>query len=250
MIIRLPEDKVTKIRSKLNQFKCRKKVMLKELQSLLGLLNFATVCVVPGRTFLRRLYDLTVNVACPQFYIRLNAAARADLSMWHSFMQSFNGRCMFLNDNWISSESLNLFTDAASTIGFAAVFGSEWVAEKWPPNLQQFHINILELFPIVIALELWGHKMANHKITFYCDNLATVCVINKLTSKDPIMMALVRRLVLLSMTYNILFRARHVCVNANRVADHLSRFNFQKAFLEAPFLCRTPLSVPNHLMSI
>lgn len=250
MITRLPEEKLSKIRVKLQAFKCRKKVTLQELQSLIGLLNFATQCVVPGRTFLRRLYDLTIGVSCPNFYVRLNRGARADLSMWDSFMQSFNGRCMFLNDNWISSESLKLGTDASSTIGFAAVFGSDWVAERWPSHFQTHHINILELFPIVLAVELWGNKMANHKITFHCDNLATVCVLNKQTSKDPIMMKLVRRLVLVCMHYNILFCAKHVNGVDNIIADSLSRFEFQRAFREAPFLSRTPLRVPEHLMLI
>lgn len=114
MITRLPEDKIEKIRSQLQYFKCRKKVKLKELQSLLGPLNFATLCVVPGRTFLRRLYDL-ITIGYKNFYIRLNGAARADLAMWYSFMQHFNGRCMFLNDEWLSADTLNLHTDAATS---------------------------------------------------------------------------------------------------------------------------------------
>lgn len=52
---------------------------------------------------------------------------------------------------------------------------------------------LLELFPIVIAVEMWGHKMSNHKIVFHSDKLATVCVLNKQTSKDLSMMKLVRR---------------------------------------------------------
>ena len=68
MIGRLPLDKVLKIRNLLNEFSRRKKVTLRELQSLLGLLYFATGCVVPGRASLRRLYDLTINVSNPTFY--------------------------------------------------------------------------------------------------------------------------------------------------------------------------------------
>lgn len=47
MVIHLPEDKILKIRSKLNDFNRKCKVTLKELQSLLGLLNFATSCILP-----------------------------------------------------------------------------------------------------------------------------------------------------------------------------------------------------------
>lgn len=95
IICRLPLDKVLKIRNLLNEFSRRKKVTLRELQSLLGLLNFATGCVVPGRAFLRRLYDLTINVSNLTFYIRLNRESKADLAAWKLFMAGFNGIRVF-----------------------------------------------------------------------------------------------------------------------------------------------------------
>ena len=49
----------------------RKSVTLKELQSLIGLLNFACCVVVPGRAFLRRLIDLTRGVRKPTHHVRL-----------------------------------------------------------------------------------------------------------------------------------------------------------------------------------
>jgi len=51
MEVRLPIDKLVKIRELLDYFICKRKVTLKELQSLTGLLNFACSVVVPGRTF-------------------------------------------------------------------------------------------------------------------------------------------------------------------------------------------------------
>ena len=71
---------------------------------------------------------------------------------------------MFLNDKWISSETLQLQTDAATTKGFAGVFGKRWFCGNWPDHLQSCSINVMELYPIAIAIELWGHYKANHKI--------------------------------------------------------------------------------------
>ena len=105
MITKLPSDKIEKIKTKLIQKENRRKVTLKEIQSLIGLLNFACGCIVPGRAFLRRLYDLTRGVTNQNHFVRLNQEARADLKMWSTFIQSFNGRCMFLNDNWVDADA-------------------------------------------------------------------------------------------------------------------------------------------------
>ena len=59
---RLPRDKIEECISLISDFIHRKKVTLKEVQSLNGLLNFACSVIRPGRAFLRRLIDLTVGV--------------------------------------------------------------------------------------------------------------------------------------------------------------------------------------------
>ena len=49
---RLPQEKIDKCVQCIAGFLTRKKVTLKELQSLIGLLNFACSVVTPGRAFL------------------------------------------------------------------------------------------------------------------------------------------------------------------------------------------------------
>lgn len=51
MVIRLPEDKLVKLKDKLAYIANRKKVTLEELQSLIGFLNFVCAVVTPGRAF-------------------------------------------------------------------------------------------------------------------------------------------------------------------------------------------------------
>ena len=41
-------------------------------------------------------------------------------------MDGFNGKRMFLSEDWTASDALRLYTDAASTKGFVAVFGNQW----------------------------------------------------------------------------------------------------------------------------
>jgi hypothetical protein len=62
MEVRLPLDNVLKIKNSLSEIRVRRKVTLRELQSLIGLLFFACCVVQPGKTFLRRLIDRTKGI--------------------------------------------------------------------------------------------------------------------------------------------------------------------------------------------
>ena len=64
--VRLPREKVEKCREVVIQFLSSKRVTLKELQSLIGLLSFACSIIKPGRVFLRRLINLTIGVVRPK----------------------------------------------------------------------------------------------------------------------------------------------------------------------------------------
>ena len=66
MEARLPSDKVQRLTSCFTEFKGRRSCTLKELQSLIGSLNFACKVIPPGRPFLQRMIQLTRNVSLPQ----------------------------------------------------------------------------------------------------------------------------------------------------------------------------------------
>ena len=66
----------------ISRFLRRRKVTLREIQSLTGLLNFACTVIVPGRAFLRRLIDLTMGILHPHFLIRLSREVKEDLKVW------------------------------------------------------------------------------------------------------------------------------------------------------------------------
>ena len=99
-------------------------------------------------------------------------------------------------------------------------------------------ITLLELFPLVIAIELFGKFLANHSINCMTDNAAVVSIVNRSIMK------LVRRLVLACLRFNILLRSRHVPGYQNIIADHLSRLQIDKARQKAPWLDATPVPSP------
>ena len=124
--LRLPQDKLIRVKNMLINLNRRKTVKLHDLQSILWLLAFACSVVVPCRACLHRLYNLTCGIKYSRHHITLNKEARADLRAWQSFMIDFKGRRIFLKDVWFSSDQKRLFTDASSSCGFAAVFDCKW----------------------------------------------------------------------------------------------------------------------------
>lgn len=59
----------------------------------------------------------------------------------------------------VSNFDLELFTDAAGSTGFGAFFQGQWSAGPWPQSWVDAgftkNIVLLELFPVVLAVELW-----------------------------------------------------------------------------------------------
>lgn len=248
MELRMPLEKVEKIKMALQEMHRKRSTTLKEMQKLTGLLNFATIAVAPGRAFLRRLYDLTCRVQRPSHHLNLNSEARADLKAWYTFIQEYNGRSLFLHEYWISSKQLHLYTDAASTVGLAAVWGKKWFFAQFPDSWSQLSISLLELIPIVIAVEVWGTNWRNHCVLFHSDNTGAVDIINKQTSKNSQIMIMVRRFVLACMKYNILFHAAHIRGSKNVTADLISRFKLQEAREIYPQLDLLPTNLPETLL--
>jgi hypothetical protein len=72
----------------LTYFKTRKKVTLKELWSLIGLLNFACTVVKTGISFLRRFIDLAIGLKSTCHRRWLTKQGRADVHAWSLFIES------------------------------------------------------------------------------------------------------------------------------------------------------------------
>ena len=195
MEVRLPSDKLQKCLSLIEEFLTKPKFTLKTLQSIIGTLNFACAVVLPGRAFLSRLIDMTIGMSKPHYFIRITREVREDMHMWAEFRANFNGRTIFMAEQWLSSTSLNLFTDASGTLGYGAVLGSSWVYGAWSPQWVSQNITLLELYPIVLAVQIWGNRLTNGRIIFHTDNQALVPIINKQPSPAPVAQWLARRTV-------------------------------------------------------
>ena len=62
-----------------------------EILSLVGLLQYATKVVKPGRTFVSRMYNTAAKIKELYYYTTLTKAFKSDLRWWHLFVNSWNG---------------------------------------------------------------------------------------------------------------------------------------------------------------
>ena len=105
----------------------------------------------------------------------------------------------------------------------------QYLAGKWHRPFSPADITILDLYPLVLVIELFGQFLSNHCILFMIDKTGVVVIINTTISKNRGIIRLVRHIVLACLKYNIFFTCRHVPGYQNVIADRLSRFQFVEA---------------------
>ena len=79
---RISESRLQDIIDLLLTWHCRKSCTKRQLQSLIGKLNFICFICRPGRTLLWRLIDLLDSVRHPSHYIRLTKCSLKDICWW------------------------------------------------------------------------------------------------------------------------------------------------------------------------
>ena len=77
--IQLPEEKLQRLKEVIRGWMGRKLCKKRELLSLIGQLQHACKVVRYGRTFLRRMINLSMTTKCLHHHIRLNASFHSDL---------------------------------------------------------------------------------------------------------------------------------------------------------------------------
>ena len=254
--ISMPQDKIGPLRDEIAAVLSAptKKITLNKIQSLVGKLSFVCRAIPIGRAFLRRLIDAQRGGSRPHHRIRVTQGMREDLNLWQEFLQYHNGTTAFLDSDWTASTTAQLFTDAAGNCGFGAYFQGHWTNGRWPASWIDKgwtrDITMLELFPIVVAIKLWGERLKNKKVSFVCDNQAVVSIINKQTAKPKNVMSLLRRLILLCLQNNIRFKAVYIPTSKNVIADSLSRFQWSRFRDAAPQADTMASTVPPELWQI
>ena len=247
--IRLPADKLARLRALLLTWRGRKACRKRELLSLIGSLSHACRAVRSGRAFLRRLIDLSTTTSHLDHFIRLNLEARSDIEWWHTFASSWNGVSM-MQSLRRTTPVARITSDASGNWGCGAFSGQAWFQLKWAQQLLGHSITIKELIPIVIAAAIWGHKWRGSTVQIMCDNAAVVNILNQNSSRDREVMHLLRCMAFITAKFQFLITASHIPGIENTAADALSRDKVNLFHSICPQADHAPSAIPASLLDL
>jgi hypothetical protein len=151
--------------------------------------------------------------------------AREDLSWWKQCCLLFNGSCVFSCD---IPAPVNCFATDACEFGGGAYLSMDWFYSNWSvdfPEISRSHINVLELFTVVLASCRWGPSLCNSHVRVLSDNMATVAALNKSTSRSVSLMPCIREIFWICVKFNITVSCVHIPGKFNTLADRISRLH-------------------------
>ena len=166
---------------------CRKR----ELLSLTGVLSHACKVVRAGRTFIKRLIDLSTVAKQLDHFVRLSSEARLDIGWWFQFSTDWNGIAIVRQRKQMRATA-TLILDVSRGWGCGAYWGSKWFMLPWSGPITECHITVKELIPIVLATALWGKEWQGQLVQVWCDNSAVVNIVNRGSLREKQSMHLAR----------------------------------------------------------
>ena len=231
MTVTVPADKMLDATSLIQQALRSTWLPLKAWERLVGKLSFIAKAIYGGRTFLRRVIDLVVQIKRQAWKgARIPKTARADLHWWLLFMEQWNGRALILDGLKIGTE---LASDASNK-AVGAVFGRQVIYQVLTAQQKTWHINVKELFAFLVAIREWGLLLARKHLRFVprlhalLDSTTAISWINKGSSKSKQAMVFLREIFWRSATQDFRVTCSHIPGVKNSIADAASRLEFNR----------------------
>ena len=230
----------------------KRKLMVKQIQQLIGILSFLNRALIPGRAFTRRMYAKltglkTVAQSKRQLkhyhHVNLDSEFLQDCKMWENFLTNSEEKILchpfldVLGDK--SAEVLRFYSDASgsSSKGFGCFYESRWTFGLWEKSFIEEKcpsIKYLELYALCVGIFAWASLLKNQRIVIYCNNQAVVDIVKATSSKCKNCMVLVRMLVMNNLLYNRKIYVHYIATGKNLLADALSRQKFAIFWKYAP----------------
>ena len=248
--LRLPADKLVRLRSLLREWGNKRTCQRRDLESLIGVLSHASKVVRSGRTFLRRMLDLLHGVPMHSLRphpIRLNREFRSDLAWWQLFASEWNG-VSFLSAAHPPRHQLT--SDASGSWGCGAWHDHHWFQLRWDGRSAGLSITVKELLPIVLACAIWGRRWAHAGVCCRCDNQAVVACLRSRTSREKHCTHMLRTLAFIEARHTFSLCPEYISTTHNHLADDLSRDKLASFLSKVPNADATATPLPTQLVDL
>ena len=228
MTISIPGPKLKEIGETMRAWKGKTRATQREMQSVLGTLQFVAGVCTPARVFTNRMLQ-NLREAPKRGTESLSLGFKQDLEFFIELLPKFNGIKILDKKQLECQDELEL--DSCLT-GCGAYNGSEFYATRFPAAVLdvQHCIAHLELLNVVVALKVWRGGWRGRRVRVACDNTNACLAINSGRSKDPYIQSCVRELFLYCAAGDIELRADHTPGRLLTRADALSRAHTGKVF--------------------
>ena len=221
MTMTIPDDKMSQIKQEMGTWQNKTAATRKEIESLIGKLQFMAKCVRAGRIFLSRLIqwlrglDRRNKHPIPQ-------EARKDIAWWGRFAQQYNGKSIL----WLVKDPTcdKVIASDACKRGYGAICGTQYLRGRFPQEYQNKNIALLEMLAVLVALKVWATHLKGKYFWIHVDNQAVAAVINSGASRDPELQDALRELALIAAQHQFVVKAKHIPGVDNRIPDWLSRW--------------------------
>ena len=234
--VSITADKVQEIIKTCYAWTSKNTCSKQELQSLLGKLLYISKCVKSSRFFLNRMLEL-LKTNTKTSAILLTDEFHRDLNWFCKFVPKFNGSAFFVHKHVNHETELD-----ACLQGLGARWGNE--IYSIPVNVGHENMTIvhLEMLNILVAIRTWGKAWSSTTVRIHCDNQAVVSVLNTGRTRDSILAAISRNILMETVEKDIWLRTVHIRGQDDQIADTLSRW-----YIASGFNSRLVHLLPNHV---
>lgn len=203
------------------------KVRYKDLESLIGRLNWVAEVMVAGRPHLKLIRACLWSRPCPhKNYLRITLSddAITDLEWWLARVS--NPTQAIWAPFWMDTPPIRcaIFSDASGDVGFGAVVDTTVIQGTWTPTMQDTASSAYkELVPVLLALHRLGPEANGKVVIVTTDNLGNAYAINKGSCKSPLAYPVLCRIFEVAAERQMYLIADWIPRDFNTFCDELSK---------------------------